>query len=122
MRLAEMNPKWEELLNWAAKDRPFYVGLSFDCPCDKCNKDSCPTCGHKERSQRFHLKFWPPIDPTKVGETFDFTRIHHTHGPGGPMVFDREGDTFEQLTFEQHMCIDGHWAGKIINGELVTSL
>lgn len=107
--------------NWAAKDRPFYVGLSFDCPCPKCNKDACPTCGHKDHSQRIQLKFWPAIDSTKVAQQFetDFRREHHEHMFGGGPVFDREGDDFETLTLAQHACMEGHWNGRIVNGELI---
>jgi hypothetical protein len=118
MRITELNPQWMEMPNWAAKDRPFYVGVSFDCPCKKCNQDACPTCGHKAHSMRLYFKFWPAIDSTKVGETFDFRREHHAYNG---VVFDREGDTFETLTLDQHMCVEGHWAGRIIKGELITS-
>jgi hypothetical protein len=117
MRLSDLNPKWVGMPNWASKDRPFHVGVSFDCPCEKCKSDPCPTCGHKPHTSRLNFKFWPPIDPTQVGSTFDFRREHHAYDS---VVFDREGDTFETLTMPTHMCVEGHWNGHIINGELIS--
>jgi hypothetical protein len=116
MRLSELNPKWVLPANWAAKDRPFYVAVSFDCPCKQCNTTACPTCGHKAHSMRLQFKFWPPIDPTEISKDFDFRREHHAWDSA---VFDREGDTLEALTLTPHMCVEGHWNGTIVNGELI---
>lgn len=121
MHLKDLNPKWVSLVGWAS-DRPFYIGVSFDCPCELCRKEPCPCCGHKERVQRLTVKFWWPIDPSDVAGSFaaKFER-HHLEATGSGAVFDRvRGESFDDLTILQPINVVGHWHGRLQDGELLT--
>lgn len=119
MHLSQLNPKWLSLNGWAS-DKPFYIGLSFDCQCPECKKQPCPTCGHTPHKQRLIAKFWPPIDPNNVAKDFamPYERQHLQTSPGG-VVFDRTGDTFEDISLNLPMRVQGHWQCQIVNGQVV---
>lgn len=121
MRLAQMNPKWLTLGNWASEHQ-FYIGVSFDCPCELCRKAPCPCCGHQARVQRLTVKFWQPVDPSGVAGRFaaKFER-HHLEATGGGAVFDRvRGENFDDLTVLQPINVVSHWSGRLQDGELLT--
>ena len=113
MKLIDYKPHWIQPASWADLAPPFYIGLSFLCP--HCPHSPCPTCGAM-RSKRLAFSFWPPIDPTAArGKLFQWPE---------PTVRTHQrvsGDTFETLTIEPSVGFeaDGHWHGRITNGELV---
>jgi hypothetical protein len=112
MRLSDLNPKWVTLAGWASQ-APFYVGLSFDCPCHRCRHDACPTCGHAPRPKRLSVSFWPPVDPQNVAATF----MSPVPDNGGHR---RQGETFDDLTLSPSVGFDaiGHWHGHITAGNV----
>lgn len=107
MRLVELDPHWITFQN-AAEGVVFYFGVSFLCP--HCEHGPCPTCGHM-RGRRIAASFWPPIDPDKWEN-----RI-------APIPHDKfhkrvSGETFDTLTLQPSIRIEGHWHGTITNGEV----
>jgi hypothetical protein len=114
MRLAELNPKWVLPPNWSAQAPPFYIGVSFDCPCPKCMAEACATCGHRPEPRRLAVMFWPPVDPANAAAAFAIpVRDNGGHRRTG-------GDSLDSLTLSPSVGFDsiGHWHGHIQNGEV----
>ena len=112
MKLVDLNPRWVTLAGWASK-APFYVGLSFDCPCALCRRGACPTCGHAPEPKRLAVSFWPPVDPQNVAATF-MTSVPDNGG------HRRQGETFDDLTLTPSIGFEsiGHWHGHITDGNV----
>ena len=107
MKLSELDPHWVIPNSWAKNAPPFYVGLSFMCP-------HCMT-------RRMSVRFYPPVDPDGlVGTMFEWTKT--SGAQDGELVWDRRGDTFEDITLDPSLNFagKGHWHGHIINGEALT--
>lgn len=114
MRLSSLNPRWVSLANWADHSRPFYNGVSLDCPCPRCAKPACPHCGHAPSPQRLSISFWPPIDNTNAASGF-LVPIQRA-----PTAFNRlKGESFEDLTLDPSISIEGHDWLQITNGEVI---
>jgi hypothetical protein len=111
-RLIDLHPRWVGLPQWAANS-PFYVGVSFDCPCPKCQSGRCKTCGHTPSPKRLAVQFWPPIDPDAL-----LGRIFELPDNGGHRRAG--GESFDTLTFSPSVGFDGigHWHGHITKGGL----
>ncbi len=114
MRLTQANPRWVTLANWSPSAPPFYVGVSFECPCPKCSEPPCPHCSHKPHLQRLTMQFWPPIDPSNAAANFMIPV------QPGDLACDRvSGDTFETLTLAPSMSFMGHDWVQLVEGELI---
>jgi hypothetical protein len=105
MKLIDLRPKWITLAQWAS-DRPFYIGMSFDCP-------HC-------RTQRLAAVFQQPVDPTNVAAEFI---VPYTVPLGLGPAWKRSGDTFECLSLSPSFDASaiqygGHWHGFIFEGEV----
>ena len=107
MRLVDRAPHWISLQGWASDD-PFICGVSFLCP--HCPIEKCPTCG-TVKGRRIAVSFWPPIDPAKWLSRI----VEPQHEKYHTRV---SGDTFETLTLEPSINIEGHWHGRIAAGAL----
>lgn len=116
-RLVDFAPKWIEPSNWTDHEsfNPFYVGVSFNCPCERCLPKTCPTCGHTTEGKRLAVMFWPPVDP-KNAQSKGLFNEQYTQGKHQHV----SGDTFETLTLMPSVGFDsiGHWHGNITNGVL----
>lgn len=112
IRLVDLNVRWVGLSQWAEKSPPFHIGISFDCPCPKCQACRCLTCGHTPSPKRLAVHFWPPIDPDGL-----LGRIFNLPDNGGHR---RTGETFDTLTLSPSVGFDsiGHWHGRITSGEI----
>lgn len=113
MRLTELDPRWIQPSQWSAQSPPYFVGVSFLCPCAKCTAAACPTCGHKPEAKRLAVMFWPHIDPQNAVGQFGF--VFTDKGE-----HRRTGDTFDTLTLTPSVGFDstGHFHGHIANGEV----
>ncbi len=112
MRLADLDPHWISLAQWAKASPPFYVGVSFLCP--HCPRGPCPTCGH-ETEKRLAVYFWPPVDSDGL-----LGRVFEMADNGGHRRI--RGDTFSTLTLDPSIGFDDppHFHGAIVDG-IVTS-
>jgi hypothetical protein len=107
VKLTELNPRWvacgfpafvQTANNWAA-DLPIRRGLTFDCP-------HC-------RVQRLGVMFDPLINPE------NHTVKDEPKYEGQKLWTRISGETFDTLTLEPSLDTskDGHWHGRITNGE-----
>jgi hypothetical protein len=116
MRLVDLSPRWVSPAQWANQSPPYYVGVSFDCPCVKCRAPACPTCGHAPDAKRLQVSFWPHIDPQGAVQQFSLSFADHGE-------HRRTGDTFDTLTLSPSVGFEGigHFHGHISNGEVTLS-
>lgn len=115
MNLTDLKPHWIAPSNWAYKDRPYYIGLSFLCPhCSPELPEHGPT-----RRQRLAVSFWPHIDPTGVRAEMEAKYPGWYHKVGEPHA-RISGETFETITLEPSIGFEsfGHWHGRITNGRI----
>lgn len=115
MKIAQLAPKWIQPSQWADPGIPFFIGMSFNCPCEKCSVAACSTCGHRPQSRRLVVMFHPAVDPAHLQDKY---------GPGWwPRPAGAHtrvsGETFETLTITPSIGYEsiGHWHGHITNGE-----
>jgi len=111
MRLTDLNPRWVGAGGPGitdAQDRPVParhgVGLSFTCPCGKCDSDTA----------RCYVPFKNPLDGGPELE------------PGRVDSWQRTGDTFENLTLTPSILRNPAkggcgWHGYITNGQIVNA-
>lgn len=103
MRLVELNPKWITLSGWASPSL-FAVGLLFDCP----------HCG----ARRLGVNFDVPVDPDGLrGRMFEFD-AQRVAAAAGRLVWQRTGETFDTMTLNPSIDVEGHWHGSIVSGEM----
>lgn len=109
MRLTDLAPHWVTFANPGDGVR-FYYGVSFLCP--HCEHAACPTCG-AQRGKRMAVSFWPPVDPDNLLAS-GMTEIPHDG-------FHKRisGEDFDRLTLEPSIGFEGHWHGRITNGQIV---
>lgn len=95
MRLTDLDPRWI-----SESGRNDQMGISFDCPCEKCRGAEPPFL-----ARRIGVWFENPIDGGPAAS--------------GHLLWRRTGETFETLTLSPSidMSKHGHWHGFITNGE-----
>ncbi len=115
--LTELHAKWVDVPGWTNDKafNPFHIGVSFNCPCEKCIPKTCPTCGHTTEGKRLAVMFWPPIDPNNAAGkcTFNDEYLRDKHKRVS-------GETLDDLSVLPSVGFEGigHWHGMITNGVL----
>lgn len=106
VRLTDLEPHWISFPT-AVDGMRFYFGVSFLCP--HCSP-SLPEHG-AQRRRRMAVSFWPPVDP----DGWESKIVLPPHEKYHRRV---SGDTFQTLTLEPSINFEGHWHGRITNGEI----
>ena len=69
----------------------------------------CPHCG----TERIAVKFWPRLSLTPGGYW------NEAPDEDAKLVWNRTGETFEDISLTPSVNATGHWHGNITNGEAV---